>query len=145
MEELEKLKQENFELKKEIEKLKNLLNNRGKTQKSGMIKKASSGKVMSKPAFGYKIEFGKLIKDSENAKKVQEIFSEFLINDISLNKLSKKYNFSVNGLKKILTNFTYIGKIKFDNSVHEGTHEPIISSTDFNHVQDKLEKMLKKN
>ena len=142
MNELEQLKQENQELRQELEKLKK---QRGQNQKSGMINKASSGKVMSKPAFGYKIEQGKLIKDQENAQKIQDLFQDFLQNNVSLNYLANKYGFSVNGIKKILRNFTYIGKIKFDNQVHEGKHEAIISSTDFNHVQDKLDKLKKKN
>ena len=142
MDEIEELKQENLNLKKEIERLKL---QRAKIQKLGMVNKASAGKVMSKPAFGYKIEQGKLIKDEENARKVQNIFSDFLQNEVSLNQLAFKYNFSVNGVKKILKNFTYIGKVKFDNQVHEGKHEQIISSTDFNHVQDKLEKISKKH
>jgi len=142
MDELEKLKQENQELKQELEKLKK---QRGQNQKSGMIKKASFGKVMSKPAFGYKIEFGKLVKDEEKARKIQDLFQDFLQNNLSLNRLANKYGFSVNGVKKILKNFTYLGKIKFDNQVHDGKHEIIISSTDFNHVQDKLDEILKKN
>ena len=140
MDELEKLKQENQELRQEIEKLKK---QRGQNQKSGMINKASSGKVMSKPAFGYKMESGKLVKDEEKARKIQDLFQDFLQNEVSLNALARKYNFSVNGIKKILNNFTYLGKIKFDNQIHEGTHEAIISSTDFNHVQDKLDKLKK--
>ena len=35
----------------------------------------------------------------------------------------------------------YIGKIKFNNQIFEGGHQPIISSTLFNHVQDKLERL----
>ena len=70
---------------------------------------------------------------------------EFLNEKISLRKLSEKHNFSVNGLKKILTNFTYIGKIKFGSQVHEGNHNSLISSTLFNHVQNKLEKLGIKN
>jgi len=58
---------------------------------------------------------------------------------MSLNKLAKKYNFSVNGIKKILKNFTYIGKVKFSGQIIDGEHEPIISPTLFNKVQNKLE------
>ena len=90
--------------------------------------------------FGYKIEKGRLIP-AENFKEVEEIFEEFLTTNISLTQLAKKHSFSVNGLKKILTNFTYIGKIKFNNQVHQGTHQPILSSTLFNHVQNKLERL----
>jgi len=66
---------------------------------------------------------------------------EFLNNKISLTQLAKKHNLSVNGLKKILANFTYISKIKFDSQVFDGNHPPLISSTLFNHVQNKLEKL----
>ena len=136
MESIEQLKKENEELKKTIEKLNNLRN----LQKSGMIKKAQKGELMSRPPFGYKLDNNKLVP-AENYKEVEEIFEEFLITKISLNKLSKKHNFSVNGLKKILKNFTYIGKIKFNNQIHEGNHTPIISTTLFNHVQNKLERL----
>ena len=113
---------------------------RGEVQKQGMINKASKGNLMSRPAFGYKIENNQLVP-AQNSEEVREIFEEFLNEKISLSQLSKKHNFSVNGLKKILTNFTYIGKIKFNNEVHDGNHDPIISSTLFNHVQNKLEKL----
>lgn len=136
MDELEILKKENEELKKEIEKLKSARIN----QKEGMIKKASHGKLMSRAPFGYNIQEGKLIP-AQNFREVEEIFDEFLNMNISLTQLSKKHNFSVNGLKKILTNFTYIGKIKFNNEMHQGTHQPLISSTLFNHVQNKLERL----
>lgn len=135
--EIEKLKEENQRLKQELEKSRR---ERGDNQKKGMSDKASYGNIMSRAAFGYKIINNELVVDEENAKKVEEIFNDFLNNNISLNKLSKKYGFSVNGVKKILTNFTYIGKIKFDNQIHDGKHKPIISSILFNHVQDKLEK-----
>lgn len=112
----------------------------GNLQKRGMIKKASQGSPMSRPPFGYKFENGKLIP-AQSFREIEEIFEEFLNTNISLTKLAKKHNFSVNGLKKILTNFTYIGKIKFNNQIHEGSHQPLISSTLFNHVQNKLERL----
>ena len=113
---------------------------RGEIQKQGMLNKAAKGNLMSRPAFGYKIENNKLIP-AQNSEEVREIFEEFLNEKISLSKLSRKHNLSVNGLKKILTNFTYIGKIKFNNQIHDGNQEPIISSTLFNHVQNKIEKL----
>jgi len=136
MDETEKLKRENEELKEEIEKLKSLRIN----QKEGMIKRASQGNLMARPAFGYKLSNGKLIP-AENYKEIEEIFEEFLRENISLRQLAGKHHLSVNGLKKILKNFTYIGKIKFNNQIHEGSHQPIVSSTLFNHVQNKLERL----
>ena len=100
---------------------------------------------MSRPPFGYKIKNNQLIQDPEKSKIVEDIFLEFQNNEISLNKLSKKYSLSLNGLKKVLTNFTYLGKIKFNGEIHDSNHKPIISATLFNQVQDKLEIMKNKN
>jgi len=136
MDELEKLKQENKELREEIQRLKS----RGESQKRGMIKKAGKGLIMSRTPFGYMLENKKLVP-AKNHLEVEEIFEEFLNSNISLRQLAEKHGLSVNGLKKILRNFTYLGKIKFNNQVYEGTHQPIISSTLFNHVQNKLEKI----
>ncbi len=116
---------------------------RGEEQKTGMIKKASNGEIVSRAAFGYKNENGKLIP-AQNFREIEEIFEEFLEDKATLNKVAKKHNLSVNGLKKILTNFTYIGKVKFNNQVFEGNHQPIVSPILFNKVQDKLEKIKKK-
>ena len=121
-EENEKLKRIVDELKLELNKLKENSSYRGEVQKKGMIKKAADGNIMVRPAFGYKIENSKLIL-AENFKEVEEIFEEFLTTNISLNKLAQKHNFSVNGLKKILTNFTYIGKIKFNNQTKFFLHK----------------------
>jgi len=136
MEEADILKRENERLRKELERLKSLKDNK----KKGMMKKAIHGRVMSRAPFGYNINEGKLIP-AQNFKEIEEIFEEFLNRDISLSALAKKHNLSVNGLKKILRNFTYIGKVKFNNEIYEGNHKPIISMTLFNHVQNKLEKL----
>lgn len=134
--ELDILRKENEILRREIEKLKAIKSN----QKQGMIKKASKGNLMSRGPFGYLIQDGKLVP-AKNHKEIEEIFEEFLAENVSLRNLSQKHNLSVNGLKKILKNFTYIGKIKFNNQVYEGGHTSLVSSTLFNHVQNKLEKL----
>lgn len=115
----------------------------GELQRKGMISKASQGKSMSRPAFGYKYEKGKLVL-ADNWKEVEDIFEGFLKEKTSLRKIAKKHKFSVNGLKKILRNYTYIGKIRFNNQIYNGSHKPIISSTLFNHVQNKLDKLERK-
>jgi site-specific DNA recombinase len=136
MDELERLKKENQELKRELETLRAV----NITRKNSMSKRASQGNLMSRAPFGYQIENGKLIP-AQNHREIEEIFEDFLNNNSSLRTLAEKHNLSVNGLKKVLKNFTYIGKIKFNNQVHEGTHQPIVSSTLFNHVQNKLERL----
>lgn len=138
------LKKENSELKKQVEELKKQIEEnsafRGEMQKKGMIKQAAKGKVMSRVPLGYRIENKKLVP-AENFAEIEDIFSEFLNGEASLRKISEKHRISVNGLKKILKNFTYIGKIKFNNQIYNGEHKPIISTTLFNHVQNRMEKL----
>jgi len=118
---------------------------RGENQKEGMIKKFSEGRHMSRAPFGYEFNLKeKMLVPAENSGKVIEIFEEFLKEEATLNNLAKKHNLSVNGLKKILRNFVYVGKVKFDGQVHEGKHIPLISTILFNHVQDKLDRLSKK-
>jgi DNA invertase Pin-like site-specific DNA recombinase len=136
MGELEDLRKENEGLKKEIEKLKSIHT----TRKNSMAEKAMHGNLMSRAPFGYEIIDGKLIP-AEYSREVEEIFEEFLNEKVSLRTLAEKHKLSVNGLKKVLKNFTYLGKIKFNNQINEGTHQPIVSSTLFNHVQNKLERL----
>ncbi len=126
-----------FECLEPFRKYSDLSENRNK---KGMIKKALLGKLMTRPPFGYKLEKKKLIP-AQNYHEVEEIFEEFLNGKFSLTKIAKKHNFSVNGIKKILMNFTYVGKIKFNGQIHQGEHQPLISSTLFNHVQNKFEKL----
>lgn len=109
-------------------------------KKKSMINMATKGNLMSRAPFGYEIQNGKLIP-SQNYQEVIDIFEEFLDTHVTLTQIAEKHKLSVNGLKKVLRNFTYIGKIKFNNQIYNGDHKPIISTTLFNHVQNKLEKM----
>ncbi len=106
-------------------------------QKRGMEKKAERGSLMSRAPFGYDLVDGKLI-ENENASKVLSIFKDFLENEISLNALAKKYSFSVNGIKKILSNRTYLGEIKFNGRIFKGEHKQLISPEIFYAVQRKM-------
>lgn len=118
---------------------------RGDIQKKGMIKKFSEGNHMSRAPFGYEWNLKeKILVPAQNSREIEEIFEEFLKEDINLSILSKKHNLSVNGLKKILRNFAYVGKVRFGGQIHEGKHTPIVSTILFNHVQDKLDKLKRK-
>lgn len=112
-------------------------------QQKGMMDKYKQGNLMARPAFGYKVINGKLEIEQENAETVKDIFSEFL-KGVSLNQISIKYSFSVNGIKKILKNFTYIGKIKFNSQIIQGSHQQIISPEIFNNVQRRFEDIERK-
>lgn len=111
-----------------------------KRTKKGMIIKSQKGEAVTRIPFGYKLE-NKNLLPTQNFREVEEIFQEFLNTNTSLTQLAKKHNFSVNGLKKILKNQVYLGKIKFDGQTYQGTHQSLISSTLFNHVQNKLERL----
>jgi hypothetical protein len=118
---------------------------RGYSQKKGMIKKFSEGKHMSRAPFGYEWDLKEqILIPAQNSREIEEIFEEFLQPDINLSILAQKHNLSVNGLKKILRNFAYVGKVKFDGQIREGKHKPLVSTILFNHVQDKLEKIKRK-
>ena len=138
-EEFEKYLEEKIDWKK-LDFFRKRIFELGERKKRGMFQKVNQGKVVSRAPFGYKI-INKVLVPSESFREVEEIFEEFLRENISLRKLAKKHNFSVNGLKKVLTNFTYLGKIKFSHGIYQGNHKPIVSSTLFNHVQDKLERL----
>lgn len=101
--------------------------------KSGMMVKAKQGKLVARPPFGYDVKQGNLIPN-EDAENVRLIFKEF-ISGKSLNQIAKSYGLSVNGIKKILKNFSYLGKIRFDNQVSQGIHNSLISPELFNEAQ----------
>ncbi len=129
--------------KQEIEPYRKYALFRGDVQKKGMIEKSQKGKHMSRVPFGYKRNSKGELVLAENNHEIIEIFEEFLEEDMNLRKLAAKHNLSVNGLKKILRNFAYIGKVKFDKEIHSASHPQIIQATLFNHVQDKLDKIEK--
>lgn len=130
----------------ELEKFRKYCFYRGDNQKKGMIKKSSIGLHMSRVPFGYTRDIVGHLVPAKNYNEVEEIFEEFLKPGINLSLLSKKHNLSINGLKKILKNFAYVGKVKFDGQIHEANHKPLIPWILFNKVQDKLDKMnIKKN
>jgi site-specific DNA recombinase len=105
-----------------------------------MHKKFNDGNLVTRAPLGYKI-INKKLEPAENSFIVQEIYQTFLNSDISLTQLSKRYNLSVNGLKKVLANETYLGKIKFAGQVIQGKHNPLISQELFDKVQDKLKNL----
>jgi len=114
----------------------------GIKQKFGMQEKASKGKIMTRPPIGYTTKDGILIQNEE-ASKIHSLFKTFLNRNYSLNSLAKNFSLSVNGLKKVLTNRTYLGEIKFDGKIYKGSHEILISPEIFYAVQRKLQSYLR--
>ena len=103
-----------------------------------MHKKFRDGNLITRAPLGYKI-VDKSLVPTDKAYIIQEIYQTFLNSDISLTQLSKKYGLSVNGLKKVLTNVTYLGKVKFSGQVAQGKHQPLLSQELFDKVKIKLQ------
>jgi len=114
----------------------------GKKQKSGMSKMAEIGRLQTRPPLGYDVINGNLMPN-EDAVRVHSLFKTFLARNYSLNSLAKNFSLSVNGLKKVLTNRTYLGEIKFDGRIHKGDHQPIINAEIFYAAQRKLKDYLR--
>jgi hypothetical protein len=114
----------------------------GHKRKNAMAKKALKGNLMCRPAKGYDYIEGKLIPNPD-ASKIHSLFKTFLNRDYSLNSMAKNFGLSVNGIKKILTNRTYLGEIKFDGKIHKGYHPAIISPEIFYATQRKLKDYLR--
>ena len=112
----------------------------GDRTKFGMQRKVKEGGFITKAPRGYKL-VDKILVPNENASEIREIFQEFLDSDISLTQLAKKYFMTPTGMKKLLRNFTYIGKVKFAGEMSEGTHKPIIDVILFNKIQDKIKNL----
>ena len=112
----------------------------GDRTKFGMQRKAKEGGCITKAPKGYKI-LNKELLPNDQAEDIQKIFEDFLSSNISLTQLAKKYGMTTTGMKKLLKNITYIGKVKFAGEVSNGTHDPLVTIELFNRVQDKLEKI----
>ncbi len=115
----------------------------GSRQRHGMNEKAKQGGIMTRVALGYSLVNKELIPN-EFASKVHSMFKTFLEQNYSLNSMSKHYGLSVNGLKKILKNRTYLGEVKFGGNLYKSNHKPIINPEIFYAVQRKLAEICKK-
>jgi len=113
----------------------------GDRTKFGMERKAKEGGFITKAPKGYKLLNKKLMIDEQQSQEVRKIFEEFLNSPISLTQLAKKHNLTTSGIKKLLQNTTYTGKVKFSSIESQGTHEAIIEKGLFDKVQDKLKNL----
>lgn len=116
----------------------------GDRTKFGMERKAKEGGFITRAPLGYKMFHKQLIIDPLAVDKVREIFKNFLETELSLTRLAKANDLTTAGIIKMLSNRTYLGKIKFGEQESEGTHQAIIDQESFNRVQEKLAKMRSK-
>jgi len=126
----------------------------------GMTEKISRGGIVVAPPFGYSIDNGVYVPD-DNAKIVKMIFDKYLngtgmrtiaqeLNDMGI-KTNRGNTFGNRNIEYILTNITYIGKLRWnpdgkattshkyvateDTIIVDGHHEPIIDNNSFEAVQ----------
>ena len=112
----------------------------GDRTKFGMERKAKEGGFITKAPRGYKLKDKMLIPD-DNSDQIREIYQEFLDFPISLTQLAKKNGMTTAGIKKLLQNTTYRGKVKFAGIESEGNHKSIVEEGLFNKVQNKLKEL----
>src|SRR3989338_7485040 len=105
-----------------------------------MVNAFKTGRHITKSPKGYKI-IDKFLVPDENEGLISKIFQEFLDSNISLTQLAKKNSMTPAGMKKLLKNVTYLGKVKFDGEISDGAHKPILERVLFNKVQDKIKEL----
>ncbi|MBN1469399.1 MAG: recombinase family protein [Fusobacteriaceae bacterium] len=114
---------------------------------------ATQGYHLFPAPLGYDVK-EKILYPNNEAEKVKNIYKDF-IEGFSINKLSIKYGISTTGIKNVLTNVTYIGKIKFGfegknantgkrvknlpGEIFEGKHEAILDLEMFHSAQTIME------
>jgi site-specific DNA recombinase len=112
------------------------------------------------PILGYTVKDTKLVVDQVESQRVRQIF-EFYLEHQSLLATVTELNrrgwttkrwttkkgtqrggklFTKNSLYSLLTNVTYIGKIKYKDEVHNGEHEAIVSGELFAKAQMLLDR-----
>lgn len=118
----------------------------------GMIGRAKSGKPMmfTNVSFGYTYspKTQQLTINQAEAVIVKRIFNKFLggmsplrlmayLNENNILRNGKEWNYQ--GIQRILRNPVYIGKIKYNNVIYPGLHEPIIDEESYYKAQKLLD------
>lgn len=133
--------------------------------KRGMLEKISRGESAGKPPFGYSTDGKKFVPD-QNAKHVQRIFTDYA-SGVGMRTLADSLNaeglrssrgrpFSNRQIKYILSNPTYVGKLRWSTDgkndytlgktggknafITDGQHVPLIDMETWDIVQQKLER-----
>jgi site-specific DNA recombinase len=112
------------------------------------------------PVLGYTVAQTKLVVDPGEAEKVRQIFELYLEHQ-SMLAVAKELEargwrtkswttgkgtvrggrtFDKASVYQLLTNVTYIGKIRYKDEIHRGEHQPIVDDGVFERVQSLLER-----
>ena len=112
------------------------------------------------PLLGYDVVDTKLVVEPDEAEQVRQIFALYLDHDGLIPVVeelerrgwrTKRWTtrkgpqrggrpFDKNSLWHLLTNITYIGKLRYKDEVHDGEHEAIIGDDLWQRVQSKLQR-----
>jgi site-specific DNA recombinase len=122
--------------------------NLSKEVKKGLIERASQGFHTGTSPYGYYTVNGILHIKQDEAEIVKLIYKLYLdgmgCQKITLylqeNRVKTRNNkqFSYSKVNRILHNTKYIGMIEYDGQVYKGTHDAIISESDFSEVQHQI-------
>ncbi len=111
------------------------------------------------PLLGYTVVDTKLVVDEAEAEQVRQIFQLYLdrgsllatVEELNRRGWTTKVwttkkgirrggdPFQKNRLHHLLTNVTYLGKLRYKDEVHEGEHEAIVDAETFQRVQEMLQ------
>jgi len=123
--------------------------------KDKMLERAKKGMANGGlTPYGYIRQDKKLIPHPKEAEEIKSIFEKYLetqslsavykfLKEKGIKNHSGK-NFSKTNIAHILRNVVYLGKIKHNNEIYQGIHEPIISDEIFGLAQ-KIHKEKQKN
>jgi site-specific DNA recombinase len=112
------------------------------------------------PLLGYNVVDSKLVVDPDEAEQVRQIFGLYLEHEGMLpvveelgarGWITKRWTtakgtqrggraFDKNSLWYLLTNITYVGKLRYKEEVHAGEHDAIIDGDLWQRVQSKLQR-----
>ena len=121
--------------------------------KKGQKEKIAQGWIPTKPPNGYKTigETGHKIHviNEDTAPLVRKMFELYATGNYSTKRLSKKmyaegmgsqlgHKLPHSRIHSLLRDPFYIGKIKWNNEVYDGKHEPMISVELFNKIQHMM-------
>jgi site-specific DNA recombinase len=109
----------------------------------GMDQKAKDGHVQYKPPFGYRFEDKRLIVVDDEAEIVRDIYRAYLRGNSTV-KISRSLNLPRSLVYRILTNETYLGRVKWRDDVFDGGHERIIDEGTFLQVSAMLKNKRKR-
>lgn len=94
-------------------------------------RKIKLGEALFRAPFGYVYKNKKLIADSENSPKIQEIFKMWVAG-IHYKEICSQFNIPPSTFYQIIKNPIYLGKIKYRNEFYKGNHPPLIDEELFN-------------